>query len=313
MIDPGTPDRECGRSAPFRIRAVRSHRAIRFTALRQAGGVAPKEEIHTTQSVSPDVTSRSASNRHGSWIGTPEPNPVRIGKPVVQPQAASTPAPLSRAGSGNVEKRVVSFKSRTSPCSISISSAPRLLAVQTATPKRAPFTTLASVSSADKGSCVCATGRPLTRARNEARLAASLAPRPAATISISPSKPEILASACGASHTMRRATSTPSGLAGGRNSRSFRAGQASVKPSPTSSTTSARTRASPGVVSMTPVSRRQSRSRNNAAECMCSMTPPTPFSERNGRPGPVDIRTEPGKERLMASRQKSSRGRGRFI
>ena len=38
-----------------------------------------------------------------------------------------------------------------------------------------------------------------------------------------------------------------------------------------------------------------------------------PFSERNGRPGPVDIRTEPGKERLMASRQKSSRGRGRFI
>ena len=207
-------------------------------------------------------------------------NPVRIGKPVVHPQAAKTPTPLSGAAKGNVEKRVVSFKSRTSPCSISISSGPRPPAVQTATPKRAPFTTLASVSSADKGSCVCATGRPLTRARNEARLAASVVPTPMVTTSISPLKPEILAWACGASHTMRRATSTPSGLASGRNSRSFRVGQASVKPSPTSSTTSARTRASPGVVSMTPVSRRQLRSRNIAAECICSTTPPTPWRLR---------------------------------
>ena len=66
-------------------------------------------------------------------------------------------------------------------------------------------------------------GRPLTRARSAARLTASVAPTPAATISISPSKPEILAPACGASHTMRRLTSAPSGLAGGANSRSFRA------------------------------------------------------------------------------------------
>src|ERR1700729_2750307 len=97
---------------------VRSHKAIKFTAPRQAGGDAPKAEIHNTQSVSPDATSRSASNRQGSWIGTPAPNPVRIGKPVVHPQVARTPALLSGSASGNVENRVVSFKSRTSPWSI---------------------------------------------------------------------------------------------------------------------------------------------------------------------------------------------------
>ena len=121
----------------------------------------------------------------------------------------------------------------------------------------------------------CATGRPLTRARNAAKLAASVAARPAATTSTSPSKPGSAAAAWGASQMMRRLTSTSSGLAGGRSSRSFSAGQVSVKPSPTSSKTSARTRASPGVVSMTPVSRIESRSRSNAAECICSMTPPT--------------------------------------
>ena len=40
---------------------------------------------------------------------------------------------------------------------------------------------------------------------------------------------------------------------------------------------------------------------------------PDPFSERNGGPRPVDIRAEPGNERLTASRQKPSRRRGRFI
>jgi len=38
-----------------------------------------------------------------------------------------------------------------------------------------------------------------------------------------------------------------------------------------------------------------------------------PFSERNGRSCPVNIRAEPGDERLTASRQKSSRGRGRVV
>src|SRR3984957_11514881 len=124
---------------------------MKFTALSQAGGATPKAEIHNTQSVSPDATSRSASNRQGSWVGAPAPNPVRIGKPVIHPQAARTPAPLSGAESGKVEKRVVSFKSRTSPCNISISSAPRLSAVQTATPKRAALIVVAIGSSADKG------------------------------------------------------------------------------------------------------------------------------------------------------------------
>src|ERR1700690_4058091 len=128
---------------------LRSHKAIKFTALRQAGGEALKAEIHNTQSVSPDATSRSASNRQGSCTGTPAPNPVRIGKPVAHPQAARTPALLSGSASGNVENRVVSFKSRTSPWSISISSAPRLAAVQTATPKHARFRGSASAGGPD--------------------------------------------------------------------------------------------------------------------------------------------------------------------
>ena len=78
-------------------------------------------------------------------------NPVRMGKPVIQPQAASTPAPLSGAASGNVENRVVSFRSRTRPLSISSSSAPRRAAVQTATPNRAPFKAAASASSVGEG------------------------------------------------------------------------------------------------------------------------------------------------------------------
>src|SRR5271167_2042053 len=163
---------------------LRSHTAIKFTALRQAGGDASKAEIHNTQSVSPDATSRSASNRHGSWIGKPAPNPVRMGKPVDHPQAARTPALLSGSASGNVENRVVSFKSRTSPWSISISSAPRLAAVQTATPKRAALIGVAIESSADKGNpdralWRLAIRRFLTRARSAARLTASVAPRPA--------------------------------------------------------------------------------------------------------------------------------------
>ena len=58
--------------------------------------------------------------------------------------------------------------------------------------------------------------RFLTRARSAARLTASVPPRPAAQISISPSNPAILAPMAGASHTMRRLTSAPSGLAGQR-------------------------------------------------------------------------------------------------
>jgi hypothetical protein len=37
------------------------------------------------------------------------------------------------------------------------------------------------------------------------------------------------------------------------------------------------------------------------------------FGQRNRRPRPVDIRAEPGDERLTASRQKPSRGRGRVV
>ena len=124
--------------------------------------------------------------------------------------------------------------------------------------------------------CVCATGRPLTRARNAARLAASVAPTTGGDnfdiaikarnrcVGVRRQPNDAPFDVHAFRPGRRRATAARSG-----------AGQASVKPSPTSSTTSARTRASPGVVSMTPVSRRQSRSRNNAAECICSMTPPT--------------------------------------
>ena len=122
MIDAGRPIamRTFGFLANW---AVGSHKAMTFAALSQAGGAAPKAEIHNTQSVSPDATSRSASKRQGSWTGPPAPNPVRMGKPIIHPQAASTPAPLSPGASGNVENRVVSFRSRTRPLIISISSA----------------------------------------------------------------------------------------------------------------------------------------------------------------------------------------------
>ena len=120
-----------------------------FSALSHAGGDAPKAEIHNAQSVSPDAASRSASKRQGSCSGVPEPNPVRMGKPVIQPQAASAPTPLSGAARGSVENRVLSFKSRTRPLSISSSSAPRRPAVQTATPNRASFK--GSVSEFERG------------------------------------------------------------------------------------------------------------------------------------------------------------------
>ena len=160
---------------------------MKFTALRHAGGAAPKAEIHIAQSVSPDATRRSASKRQGSWIGAPAPNPVRIGKPVIHPQAASTPAPLSGAASGKRReaRRLVEIaheavehldleRARDSRPSRPPRRSARLSRSRRARRARA------------KGTGACATGRPFTRARSAARLAASVAPSPAATSSISP-------------------------------------------------------------------------------------------------------------------------------
>ncbi len=251
-------------------------------------------------------------------MGAPAPNPVRIGKPVIHPHAARTPAPLSGAGSGNVENRVVSFRSRTSPCSISISSAPRLSAVQTATPNRAPFSVAASASRTAKGNPEraprpFAIGRFLTRARSAARLTASVAPRSALLISISPSNPP---NSC--AYGWRQPYDAPLDV------RAFRPGRRRQQPlvqmRPGFRQTVAHQQHDVGAHA------RFARRREHDSGFAQTVEIPqhcrrmhmlddaaNSFGKRDGRPRPVDIRAEPGNERLTASRQKPSRGGGRVV
>ena len=112
---------------------------------------------------------------------------------------------------------------------------------------------------------------------------------------------------------MRRLTSTPSGLAGGANSRSVRARpgfRQTVAHEQHDVGAHARFAgrrehdSCPAQAVEIPQQSRRMHMLDDAAD---------PFSERNGRPCPVDIRAQPGNERLMASRQQPSRSRGRVV
>src|SRR5271168_1672786 len=255
--------------------------AMSGMGFRHRGASAPYAEIQSAQSASPLSTRRSALKIHGSCSGNPDPNPVRMGKPIIQAQTCRTPAALSPGASGNPVKRVFALRSLTRPQSISIVRTSRRAADQTATPNFADRSAAASASISPERAPESATGLPFTRARR----AASHPGKDAASDDIvsifetlsaaAPASARISASSAPSQNIRRSAPSA----AGGVSARVRRSGIASrspdsTRPSPTSSTTSPRVRASPGVVSIIPLSRKTSRSRNKAAEDMWSTTPP---------------------------------------
>src|SRR5271154_7523237 len=255
--------------------------AMSGMGFRHRGASAPYAEIQSAQSASPLSTRRSASKTQPSCPGPPHPNPVRRGKPVLPPQTCRTPAALSPGASGSPVKRVFALRSLTRPQSISIVRTSRRAADHTATPNFADRSAAASASISPERAPESAMGLPLTRARR----AASDPGKDAASDDIvsifqtlsgaAPASARISASSAPSRNIRRSAPSA----AGGVNARVRRSGIASrspdsTRPLPTSSTTSPRVRASPGVVSIIPLSRKTSRSRNKAAEDMWSTTPP---------------------------------------
>src|SRR3984957_15318891 len=255
--------------------------AMSGTGFRHRGASAPYAEIQSAQSASPLPTRRSASKTQLSCSGTLGPTPVRMGKPVTPPQTCRTPAALSPGASGNPVKRVFALRSRTRPQSISIVRTSRRDPAQTPAPIRANRSAAASASISPERAPESATGLPLTRARR----AASHPGKDAASDDIvsifetrsvaAPASARISASSAPSRNIRRSAPSA----AGGVSARVRRFGIASrspdsSRPLPTSSMTSPRVRASPGVVSIIPLSRKTSRSRNKAVEDMWSTTPP---------------------------------------
>ncbi len=286
---------------------------MRLGPLSHAGGAAPNAETQSTQSVSPDATSRSASKRQGSCSGAPEPKSGSHGK-------ASHPTASHEHARAIVRR--CKRQCREPRCFIEVAhkavehfefERAEPPADQTATPKRAPFKKLVSASSMTGGISVRATGRPFVRARKAARLAASVAPSPAATTSIWPSKPGDRASARGASHTIRRATAPPSGPARIANRRFVKSRPGFLQ---SVADKEQDIRAHPGFAwggqhdaSLSqaieiPKYRRRVHVLDDPADAL---------GEHDRRPCSLDVRAQSRDERLSASRQQTGRGGRRII